>query len=206
MPDRNFTFSRILSFILHPLIIPALATLALLNRPDIYPIVLPDNLKIWYLSVVVVFTLVLPLAGVLILLKLNILSTIEMKIRSERTTPLVLSAISYISLLFIIKPAGIPPILLYILYSATITLLSGLLINLVYKISLHTLGWSGITCMLTGLSMQSGLSFLSLIIVAILLSGIAGYARLKQNAHNQAQVYSGYVAGAGIIILFFLFA
>jgi hypothetical protein len=38
-----------------------------------------------------------------------------------------------------------------------------------------------------------------------MLGGITGFARLKLNTHNEAQVYTGYVAGAlimsGIFIL-----
>lgn len=204
MPERNYTFSRILSCILHPLFIPTLATIVLISQPYLYTVVLPDTLKWWFLSVVVIFTLILPFAGVLILEKLTILSTVEMKERSERTIPLLLSGMSYMALLFIIRPAGIPPLLMYVLYSATFTLLAGLLINLAFKISLHTLGWSGITCTFTCLSLQTGLSLISWIIGAIVLAGLAGYARLKQDAHNQTQVYLGYVVGACVIILLFL--
>jgi hypothetical protein len=204
MPYNEYTVSRILSYLLHPLLIPTYATIALLLRPDVYTILLPYSLKFWILSVVVVFTFLIPVAGVLMLQKLNVIHSFEIKEHSQRTIPLLFSAISYIVLLFLIRPSGIPPVLLFVLYSATVTLLVGLLINLAFKISLHTLGWSGITCTLTCLSLQSGLSFFALIVSTILVSGVAGYARLKQNAHNQAQIYAGYVAGACIILLLFL--
>jgi hypothetical protein len=158
-------------------------------------------MKFWFISVVIVFTLLIPLAGVLILLKFNAVNSLEMSVRNERTLPLIISSTSFMVLLFSLKSTGIPPVFLYILYSATFALLAGLLINLFYKISLHTLGWGAIAAAFTGVSLKLGVPLLAFIIVAVLLSGLAGYARLKQNAHNPAQVYLGYVAGISVIIL-----
>lgn len=200
LPEK-FQLSHFLSIILHPLLIPAIATIALMLRPDLYTIVLPNNMKFWFISVVIVFTLLIPLAGVLILLKFNAVSSLEMSVRNERTLPLIISSTSFMVLLFSLKSTGIPPVFLYILYSATFALLAGLLINLFYKISLHTLGWGAIAAAFTGVSLKLGVPLLAFIIVAVLLSGLAGYARLKQNAHNPAQVYLGYVAGISVIIL-----
>jgi hypothetical protein len=72
---------------------------------------------------------------------------------------------------------------------------------MVFKISLHTLGWGALTATLVSISMGIGTPLLPFIFVSILLSGIAGYARLMQNAHNQAQVYWGYVAGVSVVLL-----
>jgi len=200
LPEK-FQLSQFLSIILHPLMIPAIATIALMLRPDLYSIVLPNNMKFWFISVVIVFTLLIPLAGVLILLKFNAVNSLEMSARNERTLPLIISSTSFMVLLFSLKSTGIPPVFLYILYSATFALLAGLLINLFYKISLHTLGWGAIAAALTGVSFKLGVPLLFYIVIAVLLSGLAGYARLKQNAHNPAQVYLGYVAGISVIIL-----
>jgi hypothetical protein len=200
LPEK-FQLSQFLSIILHPLMIPAIATIALMLRPDLYSIVLPNNMKFWFISVVIVFTLLIPLAGVLILLKFNAVNSIEISSRHERTLPLIISSTSFMVLLFSLKSTGIPPVFLYILYSATFALLAGLLINLFYKISLHTLGWGAIAAALTGVSFKLGVPLLFYIVIAVLLSGLAGYARLKQNAHNPAQVYLGYVAGISVIIL-----
>ncbi len=201
MQTSDFHISRILSYALHPLLIPTLATSALMLRPDLYSIVLPDALRIWYLSLVIVFTLVIPVTGVLILLKFNALNSIEMNQRNERTIPLLIASTSFMVLLYSLKSSGIPPLFLYVLYSATFALLAGLLINLVYKISLHTLGWGAMAATFTGISIRMGIPLMIFIIFSIVLSGLAGYARLKQNAHNQTQVYLGYVTGVLVVVL-----
>ncbi len=194
-------FSQLLSYILHPLLIPLLATLAIMMRPDLYNIVLPDRLKFSFVSLVIVFTLVIPVVAVLLLKKFRAIDSIEMKNRNERTIPLLITATSYMVLLFFMKPANIPPLILYVLYSATFALLAGLIINLVYKISLHTLGWSALAATLASISLRFGTPLLLLIIISVIVAGFAGYARINQKAHNQAEVYLGYVAGLGIIAL-----
>ncbi len=201
MKPGDFHLSRFLSYILHPLLIPTLAISALMLQPDLYAIVLPSNLKIWFLSMIFIFTLVIPASSVLILQKLNIVYSIELNHRTERTIPLLIASTSYMALLYFIRPTNIPPVFLYVLYSATFSLLAGLLINMVYKISLHTLGWGALAATLTGISIRLGMPMLPYIIISILLSGLAGYARLKENAHNQAQVYVGYIAGVSVIIM-----
>ncbi len=201
MPIPDLRFSKFLSYVLHPLIIPTLATAALLMRPDLYSIVLPLWLKLWYISVVFAFTWLIPAAAVFILLRVNAIYSIEMSHRGERTIPLLIASTSYMALVFFVRPTNIPPLFLYVVYSATFALLAGLLINMVYKISLHTLGWGAITATLVSISLRLGLPMLTLISVSILLSGLAGYARLKENAHNQTQVYMGYIAGVAIVML-----
>ena len=200
MKSRDYTLSRILSFILHPLLIPTFAIAALMLQPDIYPIVLPNSIKFWFISVIFIFTLVIPASSVFILLKFNAINSIELKQRNERTIPLLIASTSYMGLVYFMKPTIIPPVFLYVLYSATFALLTGLFINLVYKISLHTLGWGAITATLTGISIRLGTPMLPFILISILLSGVTGYARLKENAHNQAQVYLGYIAGVCVVI------
>jgi hypothetical protein len=201
MDSKDFTFSRILSVVLHPLLIPTIAISALMLQPGIYSIILPDRLYIWFLSLVFIFTLLIPVCSVFILLKFNAVDSIEMNRRSERTIPLLIASSSYMALLYFLRPTNIPPVFLYVLYSATFALLAGLLINMVYKISLHTLGWGALATTLTALSIHLGIPLLVFIVISVLLSGLAGYARLKQNAHNQSQVYMGYIAGVCIVIL-----
>jgi hypothetical protein len=201
MNSKGFSLSRLLSFLLHPLLIPTFTISALMLQPDIYPIVLPDQLFLWFLSLVFIFTFIIPVSSVFILLKFKAINSIELNYRSERTVPLLVAGISYMSVLYFLRVTNIPPVFLYVLYSATFALLTGLLITMVYKISLHTLGWGALTATLTSLSIRLGIPMLPFILISVILSGLAGYARLKQNAHNQTQVYSGYFAGVLIVLL-----
>ena len=200
MKTNDFPLSRILSYTFHPLLIPTLAISTLMLWPNLYSIVLPNMLKIWFISVVFIFTVAIPSIGMFILLKVNAIQSVEMKDRSERTVPLLISCTSFMALLYVLKTTNFPPVFLYVLYSATFALLIGLLINLIYKISLHTLGWGALSATLISISLRIGMSLLLPIVVSVLIAGLVGYARLKQNAHNQAEIYLGYVAGVSVIV------
>lgn len=209
MPDslvpRQYKISHILFYIFHPLLIPTFITSALLLRPDLYTIILPFELKLWFLSVVSGFTLVIPAISVFILLKSKIIASPAMEQRSERVLPLLITSASYLALLFAVKSDNIPPLLLYVLYSVTFAILAGLMVNLFYQISIHTLAWSALATILISVSIRIGIPLLGLIITGVLISGIAGYVGLNQDARNKSRVYSGYAAGVLLIIVVSLF-
>ena len=184
MLTKDFRFSQIISILFHPFIIPTLAIAALILKPGFYFIMLPMAFKIWYIVIGFVFTVLIPATGIFILLKFKAIQSIEMYHRSERTVPLIIAGSGFVALLYLLRSINIPPIFLFIIYSATFSLMAGLIINLAYKISLHTLGWSALTAALISISLKIGMPLLSLILISILINGLVGYARLKENAHN----------------------
>jgi len=115
--------------------------------------------------------------------------------------PLMITGISYMALYYLTRGASIPAIYLYFIYGSIIILVTGMMINLFWKISLHTLAWGAAAGALTGISIKFMIGIPVYIACAILLSGLAGYGRLKLNAHSQSQVYTGFAAGAGIMLL-----
>jgi hypothetical protein len=205
IPPAHSKITQFLSSLFHPFLIPTYITSALMLRPGLYSIVLPVELKLWFISVVCGFTFVIPATSVFILLKFRVIESLAMKERNERIIPLLLSSASYMALLFSIKSNNIPPLFLYVLYSATFALLSGLLINLVYRMSMHTLGWSALSAILIIVSIRIGIPLLGMIIASLLISGIVGFVGLKQNTCQQARVYAGYAAGVIVILLVSLF-
>jgi len=204
MEPLKLRLSQFVSYAFHPLLIPTATIVALLMMPDIYFFTIPGVLKLWYAVIVFVFTVLMPAVGVLFLKKLNAIQSFDMVERSERTVPMIVAGTGYVTMLYLLRVISIPPVFLFILYSATFSLIAGLVLNLFYKVSLHTLGWSALTSMLICISLRIGMPLMPFVIVSILINGLVGYARLKQNAHNEAQVYWGYVVGVGVIVVFSL--
>jgi len=205
MASKNFNYLNILSFALHPLIIPTLVTAVLLFRPDLYLIVLPNALMLWFTLIVFVFTCAFPVLGILILNRFSPSHSTDISHRTERIIPLLIAGASFVALLFSMRENNIPPLFMFLLYAATFVLLAGLLIHIFYKISLYTLGWSALAAILISLSLRIGIPLLPYIIISVIISGFVGYIELKQNAHNQTQVYLGYVAGVLVTVLFSIF-
>jgi hypothetical protein len=153
------------------------------------------------MALVFVFTFIMPVAIIMTMYYFKMISSPELEQPSQRTLPLIFSSASYIGLLYILRKSGLPDYFLYVIYGALFTLLTGLMINLVYKISLHTLAWGAAVALFVGIWLKIGLEIPAIIIVSILLAGLAGFARLKLNAHNPTQVYLGFATGASIILI-----
>jgi hypothetical protein len=63
----------------------------------------------------------------------------------------------------------------------------------------------GITGVFLGFSLRIGTAIFPLLAILILLSGVVGYARLKESSHNPPQIYVGYIVGAILMIVVYLF-
>jgi hypothetical protein len=191
--------AKVLSYILHPLLIPTYAILLMYRLPLL--VSLPVAAKIWLIIIVFAFTFLLPALLVYLLYHLKVISSVELDNPRERSIPLIFTSLSFLGLNYILRDSGLPDYFLYILYGALFTLLAGLIVNLVYKISLHMMGWGATVAALISISAMLSVDIPLVIAGAIMISGIAGYARLKINAHNPTQVYLGFLAGIVIILL-----
>ncbi|HNX43869.1 MAG TPA: hypothetical protein PLJ84_08725 [Bacteroidales bacterium] len=196
--------ARILSYILHPLLLPTLSFILIGTLPSIFVLGLPVKAQLWLLGMVFTFTFLIPVTGTFMLVQFDRVRSIELKESRERTLPLMITGISYMFLYYLVKDASIPAIYLFFIYGSIIVMVAGMLINLFWKISLHTLAWGAATGALTGISLRFMLDIPLTIACTIILSGLAGFARLKLNAHNPTQVYVGFVVGAAMMLLLIL--
>ena len=71
----------------------------------------------------------------------------------------------------------------------------GKMVNFYRKISLHMIGIGGFTGLFLGLSLNFGINLNTEMIAGILLAGIIGFARLKSNSHQPAEIYTGFLMG-----------
>lgn len=193
--------ARALSYILHPLLIPTYAVLLLLNLPFYLSFALSLEIRIWLMILVFSFTFLIPVAAIITLGYFKMISSPELEDSRERTLPLLITSASYFALLYVLRNSGIPSYFLYFIYGAIFILLTGLIINLFYRVSIHTLAWGAAVASFIGISVRMGIDIPAIIMITILVAGLAGFARLKLNAHNSTQVYLGFIAGAGILLL-----
>ena len=197
--------AKILSYVLHPLLLPTYATLLSLNLPLFLMYTLNFEAKVWLILLVFGFTFLLPVSVIVIMVYFRVIKSLEIEQSSQRTLPLLFAVVSYYALLYLLHKSGLPAYFLYFIYGALFVLLAGVMINLVYKISLHSLAWGAAVASIIGISLKMEIDIPVIIITSILIAGLAGYSRLKLNAHNYTQVYMGFVTGAGIIMVLTFF-
>ena len=79
--------SKIFSILLHPLFIPTIVIFVILNEVDFFNILFSSYKTLLY-SIVIIFTLVLPLIISMLFLKLKRIKSLEMETIEERNSPL----------------------------------------------------------------------------------------------------------------------
>ena len=70
-----------------------------------------------------------------------------------------------------------------------------------WKVSAHMIGIGGLIGLIISLSVLYSVSMMLYLILATMLSGLIGFARLSLNAHSPAQVYAGLGTGFMVMLL-----
>ena len=197
-------FSKILSFVFHPVLMPTYAILLLLYFSKVFSQFMPIEQKTHLINLTLIFTLLLPLLGVFLLKKLKIVSSIYMENQKERKWPLLIAISSYYLLFRMFEFLYIHPIIIKLVLGAMLILFLAVIISNFWKISLHMLGIGGVFGAFLAFQYLFG-GKLFLIILLLLCSGLVAYARLNENAHTLKQVYLGFLVGTCAEFLIFYF-
>jgi hypothetical protein len=189
--------SRIISVLFHPVLMPLAGVFILLTFGGWLNLIPAEGKKYIYL-VVLLTTLVLPLAIMPILLRTKIITSYLLTERDERRIPLLLVALLYLIGAFVLQKVDAPVILSLFLNGSSMIVLAVAIFNWKWKISIHMAGIGGVTGMVLAISMRWMLNEQMIIAILFLMAGLTGYARLKDDDHTPAQVYVGYLVGLTI--------
>ena len=192
--------TQLISIILHPMFMPILALhLTLLVLPSL-AFTLSQNLLLIY-GILIFSTMVLPLISIFWLMQKGKVSSLEMSNHKERSLPLFKTVIWMSFGYYLLQNLLFyTPILKAELLGAILIILLAAIISKFWKISLHLLGIGGVVGVFIALQIMHR-DFLYLLVLFILLSGLLGVARIKQKAHNYAQVYAGFLVGLSVELI-----
>ena len=197
--------AKILSVIFHPLLLPSIGILILLNSGSILDF-LPFQAKKIVLLIVLVSTLVLPLTFVPFFIFQKIIKNVQMENNKERLVPFFVTSVLYFSCYYMLKRLGAPQTIVLFILAAGINVFTLFLFSFKYKISAHMTGIGGLTGALIAISFILKINLEYFIIGAIIVSGIIAYSRLKLETHKQYQIYIGWFTGliisSTILLLF----
>lgn len=194
-------FSKILSFLLHPILMPIIVLYIGINNVDYFYLIFHNYSNTLYL-IILAFTMVLPLISAILFVKLGRVESLEMRKRKDRRGPLFISIlIMIIGFPIFYSIAKLSPHLSAIYISSIILLFFSFLITIRWKISLHMLGIGVATGTFIALNYIFG-GIYYFIFLFFALSGLLAFSRLDQKAHNKSQVYVGFVLGCVFQSLF----
>ena len=186
--------SKLISIILHPIFMPIIALCLTLKLIPNIGLAITNYLSFIYL-ILLFSTIILPLMSLFFLIKNKTVSSLEISNYKERSAPLFITALWMWLGYYLIKDILVlAPILKLELIGAIILLFIASIISKYWKISLHMLGIGGLFGVLFSLNILFG-GLLQAMILSVLLSGILGVARRNEKAHNNSQIYIGFLIG-----------
>jgi hypothetical protein len=136
---------------------------------------------------------------------LKVIKNIQLKTRSERFLPLTIVCIAYYMEYFLIYKYAPAYSVMVFLFSVCLVILFVLIINIFWKISLHTVGLGGCTALILAISIIYHLDLFYLLAICIFISGIVASSRLALKAHSLFEIWTGYLLGFIIVFVTFLF-
>ena len=151
--------------------------------------------------VVFITTFVMPVLFTMFLVQKKIIGSLELEKKEERKLPFIVTAFFYLVAFYLMRMLPVPEFFPLIILGAALVIIVGFLINLKWKISVHTMGIGGVLGLVWGLSEILYIQLTMLFILLILLSGIIGTARLIRGSHTQMQIYSGLLIGFAIELM-----
>ena len=184
---------QFISVILHPIVIP---TIGMMLYFLVTPIIFESNQKLGVLSLVFIVTYLIPLLILVLFKKLKLINSYKTETIRDRKLPIAIMLVVFyllgntlhyiqnfndVALLFYATSLGL--VIVYILFHFQI------------KASIHLLSFGIFTGFFMVLSIIHNQSYLMIIMLTLLLSGIVAAARLHLNAHTPKEIYIGFFVG-----------
>ena len=196
-------FHKIISTILHPIVVPTIGVM-------LYFLLISNNLmsnqKLMILSLVFVVTYLIPLLFLIVLKKVKIIKSYQTESIKERKIPVAVMIVIFYLLGNTINSIVFLRDLSLLFYATTLGLiLIYLLFFFKIKTSIHLLSLGISAGFFMILSYNYSQSFLWIIIIILMLSGVLASARLHLKAHTSKEVYIGFFIGITTPILLNLF-
>ncbi len=188
------------SYLFHPLMMPTLGLLLLLNSGT-YIALLDPAIKRAILFVMALGTLVFPMIMVPVLYYRNLVTNMRSTRREERLVPLVVVLILYSITFVYFMRLPLNRVIQGYMLSVLATLFVVFLANIKFKVCFHLAALGGLTGLIIGLIYLYETPLQNLLMLVLLASGITGSARLGTGAQRPGEIIAGYFLGFSIVLL-----
>ena len=178
--------AKSVSQIFHPIYLPLLAFLALFFFT--YLSRLPLQLQIYLITVIWVFTVLLPRFGITVYKMIRKWDSRTLNERKHRFVPFVIVLLSYVALRLVFNFFGTPWYMNSVLSTAINLMLLIIVMNFFIKVSTHVVGWSGFAGGLTAFSLLNGIDTTFWVCLVVIICGIVGTARNIVRQHSLTEV------------------
>lgn len=184
-----------ISYLFHPMFMLTYLITYFLFTDNYFAFFMSPVKKLFLLSAVVVFSVILPLLNMVLLRKLGYIKSLHAKQSTERLMPYLSTITLYIGLIYILQGLAIPYFYKQIILVSAVVILIDFIINFFTKISAHASGIGGCLGVIYFYQFISTAGDIKPICLCFLVAGLIGFARLYLNEHTPKQVYGGFVVG-----------
>lgn len=196
--------ASIISRAFHPLIITTYFLIITLNLQFHFATALPGKARWMILGLTIITTFVVPV------LLINIGNMLlhrftHLHPRLAQVPALVATVAMYYFAYRLFDQVELSPI--FNLFLLGMTSLSVLLLILLMagNMSIYATSAGAFTGAFIGLQLGLGINLLFFIFLSVIIGGLVGFSRLKLETHRPAEVYLGYLLGAGVMLAHYLF-
>jgi hypothetical protein len=194
------TAARLISYLFHPLLMPTLGLLLILNSGTYLSLLDPDA-KRAILFVMALGTLVFPLLLIPVLYYRSLISTLQDASKEEKLVPHMVVLILYVITFVYFVRLPLSRIIHAYALSAADLLLILLLVSLKFNICGHMTALGGITGLIISLILIYETPLQGMLMITLLASGVTGSARLSLGIQRPGEIYSGYLLGIGVVLI-----
>ena len=188
--------SRIASFIFHPLLMTVLSVVVLHKlAPGKFLPLLPREFGQW-IKELLMYTVVFPFISILLLRLSGLISNARMHDARDRILPLIATMIFYIFAYCLFAYKHHAPVLLQsLLLGSSCAIVILFIVNLFYKVSVHTTAAAILPGMAIVLILDHEVNITLTLIFALLIALFVGIIRWLLGAHTIGQIVLGYIVG-----------
>jgi membrane-associated phospholipid phosphatase len=192
--------AKFISYIFHPLLFSTYATICIiLAIPHLFGNYTPKAQGLWVI-LVFLLTFIFPVVWLLMMKKLQLVSSLELDDKKERIIPYIATATFYMWTyrMFHPSPSNVQfsnELISIMLLGAAISIFIGFFINIFLKVSLHAIGVGSFFAVTLIILKYSDYNLTLLIIGSIIVAGVVGSARVALGAHEPKEVFLGYLVG-----------
>ena len=185
--------ARVVSMLFTPFYLPLVGMMALFSFS--YLGLMPWGYKLQVLTMVYLFTILLPSVLIHLYRRYRGWTLIELGHKERRAVPYVISILCYFFCIYLMDLLHIPHFMGTILYAALFIQVVCALINVWWKISTHTAAIGGVAGALFVFGELFGFNPVWWLCVVLILAGILGTSRMILRQHSLLQVIVGFIVG-----------
>lgn len=194
MKEKNIILAaRVMSMLFTPFYLPLVGLMALFVFS--YMSLMPWQFKAMVLTMVYLFTILLPTLLIHGYRRYQGWTTMEIGLKERRMVPYIIAIFCYFACYYLMSLLRIPQFMANILVAALMIQVVCAIINVWWKISTHTAAIGGFGGALLAFSMIFAFNPLWWFSLILIIAGMLGTSRMILRQHSLTQVVAGFLVG-----------